>query len=70
VQPSETPSVRETVAALERLALSDEIRQIGVHDHTYPLRAADEQTVETFAALYGELPPRGYWRSLLWHLRS
>jgi len=69
VQPDSPPSVRETVAALERLVLSDEIRQ-DVPGHSYPLRDEDLETVESFHAAFGELPPRGYLRSLWWHLRS
>jgi hypothetical protein len=72
VQPEteiEAPSVRETVAAMERLRLSEEIRQ-DVPGHTYPLRDEDLETVERFYDAFGELPPAGYLRSLWWHLRS
>jgi hypothetical protein len=71
VQPEiESPSVRQTVAALERLMISETLRDEGLVEHTYPLRDQDLETVYAFAEAYGELPPIGYWRSLWWHLRS
>lgn len=63
-------SVSEVAEARERLELSESIRQDTGIEHNYPLRAQDLETVETFAAEFGELPPRSYLLRLLWWIRG
>jgi hypothetical protein len=66
MQPESAPSVQATAEALRRLRLSEGIQEDVGFDHTYPLRDADLETVETFYEVYGELPPAGYLRRLWW----
>jgi hypothetical protein len=71
VQPEiEPPSVQATAEALERLRLSEELRDDGLVEHDYPRRDEDLETVYAFADTYGELPPAGYWRRLWWFLKG
>jgi hypothetical protein len=66
----EPPSVQATAEALERLRMSEAIRGAVLPEHTYPLRAEDEETVELFYEAFGELPPANYLKRLWWFLRS
>jgi hypothetical protein len=63
-----TPSVQATSRALERLRLSEELRDDGLVAHTYDRRDEDLETVYAFTEAYGQLPPPGYWRRLWWWL--
>ena len=58
----------ETVRAIQRLKVSERLRDDGLAAHTYPLREADEWTVERFYGAFGQLPPAGMLRTLWWWL--
>ena len=73
MQPSEAtkpPTVQATAKALERLRLSEKLRDDGLAEHTYDRRDEDLETVYAFAEAYGELPPPGYFRRLWWWIRG
>jgi len=69
-EQSETmaPSVSQVTEAMERLELSNTVREEAAYEHTYQQRAQDEAVVAQFINEYGALPPRNYIRRLWWWL--
>jgi hypothetical protein len=68
MQPESPPSLRDYVAAEERIKLSLELRGEGF-EHDYPQRAEDLETMRDYHSAHG-IPPAGFWGQLLWWVQA